>query len=611
VSATTDVLGAFRAAGVLAASDVHIAAGLARLGAVDDPAVVLAAALAARAPRHGHVGVDLATVADTVLAEPAAEFGDDDTAAGLDRLAWPEPSEWTRAVEASPLVGATSGDETPLVHHGGLLYLHRYRVYEEVVQAQLTRRAIAPVHSIETASTAAATLLTGDGADRQLAAVESALRSGLTVLVGGPGTGKTTTVAALLATLIDTDPQAALRIALVAPTGKAAARLGEAFREAARRLPAALAERLTEVQASTIHRLLGTSWASRSRFHHDHHHPLQHDVVIVDECSMVSLPLMARLLDAVRPEARVVLVGDPGQLASVEAGTVLADIAGPVIHRPGWVSNSALHGRVAVLEHSRRFPDGSPLDRFARSVRAGNAGDALDVLSDSEGPNAQAGALTWIPVPGDHGDAIEAIRGLTMPSAVEVVDCALTGDATGALAALEGVRVLCAHRRGPYGVERWNQRVESWLAGAGRSTAGWYLGRPVLVTANDYRLGLYNGDLGVVVAGAERAVVAFPAADEAYLVAPARLDSVETVHAMTIHKSQGSEFDHVVVVLPPASSRLATRELLYTAVTRARRHVTVIGDRDAVTAAVERRIMRSSGLGRALWPDESVAAPLH
>jgi exodeoxyribonuclease V alpha subunit len=609
VSAASDVLGAFRAAGVLSASDVHIAAGLGRLAAVDDPVVLLAAALAARAPRHGHVGVDLTTVADTVLAELAAEFGDDDTAASLDHLAWPEPSQWARSVVASVLVGASSREETPLVYHGGLLYLHRYRVYEEVVETQLVRRALAPVRSIETASTAAATLLTGEGADRQRAAVESALCSGLTVLVGGPGTGKTTTVAALLATLIDTDPQAALRIALVAPTGKAAARLGEAFREAARRLPAPLAERLTDVQASTIHRLLGTSWGSRSRFHHDHHAPLPHDVVIVDECSMVSLPLMARLLDAVAPDARVVLVGDPGQLASVEAGTVLADIAGPVIHQPGWVSNATLHGRVAVLEHSRRFPDGSPLDRLARAVRSGHAGDALDVLSDSEGSHAQAGALTWIPVSGDHVDAIEAVRAVALPAAHEVADHAITGDAAGALAALESVRVLCAHRRGPFGVERWNERVESWLAGAGRPTIGWYLGRPVLITANDYRLGLYNGDLGVVVAGIDRPVVAFPAADHVHLVAPARLDSVETVHAMTIHKSQGSEFDHVVVVLPPASSRLATRELLYTAVTRARRHVTVIGDRDAVTAAVERRIIRSSGLGRALWPDESAVAP--
>jgi exodeoxyribonuclease V alpha subunit len=610
VSSITELFRAHRDAGVLSASDVHIASSLIRLADVDDPSVALAAALAARAPRHGHVGVDLTTVADTVHTELAAEFGDDDTVVGVDHLDWPQPSEWTRAVVASPLVGSSSSEGRPLVYHGGLLYLHRYRVYEEVVAAQLIRRATAPVDSIETTSSAAATLLTGEGADRQRAAVDSALRGGLTVLVGGPGTGKTTTVAALLATLIDTDPDAALQIALVAPTGKAAARLGEAFREAARRLPAPLAERLVDVQASTIHRLLGTSWARRSRFQHDHHRPLHHDVIIVDECSMVSLPLMARLLDAVRPEARVVLVGDPGQLASVDAGTVLADIAGPVVDHQGNASGGLLHGRVALLEHSRRFPDGSPLDRLARAVRAGNARDAVDVLADSEGSHARAGALTWIPVPADHVDAIEAVRVLAVPAALEVADHAVAGDASDALAALERLRVLCAHRRGAFGVERWNERVESWLVDAGRPTFGWYLGRPVLVTANDYRLGLYNGDLGVVVAGPHRPVVAFPAAGAVHAVAPARLESVETVHAMTIHKSQGSEFDHVVVILPPATSRLATRELLYTAVTRARRHVTVIGDSDAVMAAVERRIVRSSGLGPALWPDEPAVAPL-
>lgn len=615
-ASSVSALRPFREAGVLAASDVHIAAALARLARVDDPAVVLAAALAARAPRHGHVAVDLATVSETVLGELVAEAGGFEPPAQLDELDWPDAASWRAAVDASPLVSRTTAEGTPLVLHRGLLYLQRYRVYEEAVASQLVRRAVAPVGTIGTGagSATAASLLTGEGADRQLAAVAAALESGLTVLVGGPGTGKTTTVAALLATLIEAESPTGsgpLQVALVAPTGKAAARLGEAFRDAAQRLPAGLASRLADVQASTIHRLLRTRWGTSSSFAHDHHHPLHHDVVIVDESSMVSLPLMARLLDAVRPDARLVLVGDPGQLASVEAGTVLADIAG----RAG--RSGPLSGRVAVLEHSRRFPAGSPLDRLARAVRAGDADAALAVLDDPLASDASAGALSWIPHAGDTAEAVDVVRSIALPAALEVAALATEGRSgaselvgSDALDALERVRVLCAHRRGPFGVERWNERVESWLNDAGVSTVGWYLGRPLLVTVNDYRLGLYNGDLGVVVAGTQRPVVAFPGPVGVQTFAPARLDAVETVHAMTIHKSQGSEFDHVVVVLPPAASRLATRELLYTAVTRARHHVTVIGDREAVVAAIHRRIVRSSGLGAELWPDGSDADPL-
>ncbi len=211
--------------------------------------------------------------------------------------------------------------------------------------------------------------------------------------------------------------------------------------------------------------------------------------------------------------------------------------------------------------------------------------------------------MRWVPFAATDPDAIRAVRDLIEPAAVAVVEAAMAGDAVAALAGIDRIRLLCAHRHGPFGVERWNERVEGWLRESGVRTIGWYPGRPVLVTANDHRSGLYNGDLGVTVTrpGGPPAV-AFPAAGDVRWVPGARLDHVETVHATTIHKSQGSEFDHVVVVLPPASSALASRELLYTAVTRARTAVTVVGEADAVRAAVTHRVERVSGLRDLLRP---------
>jgi len=586
---TAAVLGPFREAGVLSDADAHIAATLARLAGEHDPAVVLAAALAARAPRVGHVCVDLCTVAGSIVADLA---GDDvDVAA----LPWPPADSWAASVAASDLV---AGLTPPLVLDGTRLYAERYHVYERRVAEDLLRRAAVDLPPVRAVAAVVDALL-GDGASEQRRAVDGACGNALTVLVGGPGTGKTTTVAALLASLVAADPD--VQIALAAPTGKAAARLGVALRDAAQHLEPALAQRLASTEASTIHRLLGVRRWSSTRFHHDRHRPLPHDVVIVDEMSMVSLPLMAKLLDAVRPDARLVLVGDPGQLVSVEAGSVLGDVAGPETEADDVPVRMPLTGRVQALRNSRRFPTGSPIDRFAHAVRAGDADAAMAVLGERAG--AAATSLDWLPVAPDDGDAIATIRDLVLPLSTSVCERAAAGDAAGALTLLEQTRILCAHRRGAFGVERWNARVDAWLTTAGaRPPGAWYPGRPILVTANDYRLGLYNGDLGVVVESPAGRRVAFDSAGEAVrLVAPVRLEAVETVHAMTIHKSQGSEFDHVVVVLPPAGSRLATRELLYTAVTRARERVTVIGDEAALRAAIGARVVRASGLREALW----------
>ena len=597
--AALDALAPWRAAGVLSAGDVQVAATVARLAGEADPRVLLAVALAVRAPRFGHVCVDLERVATTIVADPGDNPGDN---AG--ELVWPEAESWLAAVAASPLATA---HEPAVVVRGSLVYLGRYHQYEADVAARLLHLAAQSVGSIEPApavlSDVFSRLLTGEGADAQRAAVAAALHSGLTVLVGGPGTGKTTTVAALLAVLVETG--GTTRLALAAPTGKAAARLTESFRQAAHQLPPQTADMLASAEASTVHRLLGVLPGSVSRFRHNRDNPLPHDVVIVDETSMVSLPLMAKLLDAVRPGARLVLVGDPAQLASVEAGSVLADVVGPVVD-PVVASAGPLHTSVSVLTHSRRFPPGSPVDAFATAVRRGDSNAAIEVLAAAAVAPAAGGggALAWLRQSADSASAIAAIRAAVLPTALITTERAAAGDAVGALASFGQVRVLCAHRHGPFGVSRWNARIEQWLsASTGQLTDEWYAGRPVLVTANDYQLGLFNGDIGIVVTVDGQPQVAFPDADGVRYIAPSRLESFETVHAMTIHKSQGSEFDHVVVLMPPAGSNLSTRELLYTAVTRARIQATLVGDEPSLVAAVDRRVERASGLGVVLWPD--------
>lgn len=588
------LVAAWRAAGVLEASDVHIATTLARLCGDERPEVVLAVALAARAPRLGDSCVDL-----TASPELAAD-------AALDL---PAVEAWSDMLAASPLITSAGA---PVVLRGTQLALERYHSYEVDLAERLGALAEAPVATIEADLGLLDTLLSGAGSQQQRAAVQRALGHGLTVLAGGPGTGKTTTVAALVATLAQSF--GSLRIALAAPTGKAAARLGEAFRAAASQLPDDLAERLGSTPTSTIHRLLGVVGDSASRFRHGPDNPVPYDVVIVDEASMVSLPLMTKLVGALAPEARLVVVGDPGQLASVDAGSVLADIVGPVVagtlDPAAAIRRRALADCISVLTHSRRFPPGSTIDRFARAVGTGDAAGARAVLDEAAvvDPSGSSTTLDWHP---DTEQAIAAVRARVEPVVVEVAVLAASGAVDEALAGSDRVRVLCAHRVGSMGVSGWNERIESWLLRAGHPARGWYPGRPVMVTANDYRLGLFNGDIGVVVRVDGRAMVAFPSVDGARLVAPARLEAIETVHATTIHKSQGSEFDEVVVVLPPVGSRLASRELLYTAVTRARHRVSLVGSAESLDEVVARRTLRASGLAHMLWgPVVAPSAPV-
>ena len=591
VAVRSPLLERFHRAGVLDVADVHTAEALGRMVGERDEQVVLAAALTVRSLRNGSVCLDLATARDVALPDDDTLTGPADAPALAD-LPWPEPEAWRDACRDSRLVAdpAAAPAERPLRLSGSLLYLERYWQQEESVRTSLDHRSSAEPPPVSTDALVRdlarlfppAPELAGQ-ADHQREAAEASARRWVTVLAGGPGTGKTTTVARLLA-LLRAQPGPPSRVALAAPTGKAAARLAEAVRGAAARLPAEDQERLGTLEASTVHRLLGWRPGSKSRFRHDAANPLPHDVVVVDEMSMVSLTLMARLLDAVRVDARLVLVGDPDQLSSVEAGAVLADITGPA------------QTSVVRLTHNWRFE--GTIARLADAIRTGDADSAVALLTSGAADVALAPVDPAAGLDAGAPGLDELARRLA-GSAEDARRAAASGDAGAALEAVERHRLLCAHRRGPYGVTRWNLEVEQWLA---RTLPGYaadgefYLGRPLLVTANDKDLDLWNGDTGVVTQTQQGLRAAFARADRPLLYPPARLDAVQTVHAMTVHKAQGSQFAAVTLVLPPPESPLLTRELLYTAVTRATTRVLLLGDEAAVRAAVARPANRASGL---------------
>lgn len=595
--------------GLLEPIDVHLAAALVRLSGDTRATTAVATALASRAPRHGHVCVDLRTVADTISAESAG-----DRAAPLP---WPDPEAWRAALADSALVApahelraraaAGAPDPRPLVLDGHRLYLERLWRDEQFVAQRLLTLAGTPADDWSIGLDALVDRWfpqPDDGPDLQRTAALSMLRRRLTVVAGGPGTGKTRTIARTLA-LAHHRPGGPLRIALAAPTGKAAARMGEAV--AAQLADTGLdadvaADLLDAVRPVTLHRLLGLGPSRRRR------PVVDHDLVVVDEASMVSLELMAELLRALPPTTRLVLVGDPDQLTSVEAGTVLADI----VHAAP--ATASLRDAVVTLQRPYRFRAGSAIAALADAVRAGDLPAVRELCGDDRTPDGHDD-LVFV----EHPDPLAAgdgagVRELVVPAGVRAFDAARDGRASDALAALRDVRLLCAHRDGHHGVGMWNARVEQWLreAAAGFDPSDrWHVGRPVMITRNDPITRLANGDVGVVVRAAGGTSAAGAGTGPGVLVAverdgavatvrPVQLPECETFHAMTIHKSQGSEFERVVVLLPPVDSPLATRELLYTAITRARSALVLVGTADAVARAVQRRVSRASGLGELL-----------
>lgn len=552
------LLGAFNAAGVLTTADVHVARALGSICGDSDDRVLLAAALATRAVRHGSICVDLAGVVEQ----------------GSDDLPWPAPEAWAGAVAGSPLVSVGA-----LRWENGLLYLDRYHEQETQVLADLAARAARRPEVDEALAQESLDRVFGEPSfAEQRAAGLQALRQWTTVLTGGPGTGKTTAVAGLLVALHAQAERSgrAVRIALAAPTGRAAAQLQESVERSAAGFDPQDRARVQGLAAMTLHRLLGWRPDNETRFQHHRGNRLPHDVVVVDETSMVSLTMMARLFEAVRPDAHLVLVGDPDQLASVEAGAVLSDL----VRGYGERESSP----VATLRTTHRF--GGSVQALAEALRGDDVEAVLAVLRSG------ADDVEWW----SEEDPSTRLRTLLTARARALRGAAALGAAP-ALGVLAEHRLLCAHREGPRGVRYWNRRVEAWLAEFGdvdvRDHA--YVGRPVLVTTNDRSLGVWNGDAGVVVATDRGPRVALIGGREREHPL-SRLGEVETMHALTIHKSQGSQADEVTVLLPDVESRLLTRELLYTAVTRAQTRVRVVGTEAELRAAFERRVQRASGL---------------
>ena len=495
------------------------------------------------------------------------------------------------------------------------MYLQKYFRQEQTIRETLARRAqTTPVVEADALRAAIAAVYTSpeDGHLQKLAAAVAATRW-TTVLAGGPGTGKTYTVARILAVL-DALQGPGLRIGLCAPTGRAAAQL-QASVEAESTVP-------VTAHAVTLHSLLG--WRPGANPRYGRGRTLPHDVIVVDETSMLSMTAMSRLLDAVRPDARVIFVGDPHQLASVEAGAVLADLveradvagvqgdSGTVtavsqapLEAVGLDADHELepedtdHLAGGVITLRRQFRFGGGISRVAAAVNAGDADEVLRLVAADDVPSVELVAP----------DDLDAVRADLVEWGRALRAAARRADADGALDALDAHRVLCAHREGSWGVRGWSARITEWLGTAGAELAGWYAGQPILVTANDRQTATFNGDTGVVIAdpegrtqGADGVRVAFRRGGSVRLLHPTQLADVVSVHAMTIHRSQGSQFRQVTVILPPTGSELLTRELLYTAITRARDHVRIVGTPEVLAAAVDRRVQRASGLRSAVTP---------
>jgi exodeoxyribonuclease V alpha subunit len=527
----------------------------------------------------------------------------------------------------SGLVGTPEapGNLPLIVDDDGRLYLHRYFDYERRLVRRLLTAGPAPLDRAAQARVAAqlATLfarnaeMLGARPDWQKIAAALACSGNLTIISGGPGTGKTTTVVNLLACLLAEDPDC--RIALAAPTGKAAARMLEAIRERAQHLSLEVQTRLP-TQSSTVHRLLGVTPASGT-FRHDTDNPLAIDVLVVDEASMLDLALATKLLEAVPATARIVLLGDKDQLAAVEAGAVFAELcADPTLSRACITRLAALtgisatrivpapplavtplHDHVVWFTENFRFARDSGIGRLAADIRDGNAGRALEGLAAAGAPD-----VGWIEDGGGTpaSSTIDAIR-----TGYRAYFSALhegAADPAAIFSAFGRFRVLCAERGGPRGVAGINEVLSRDLRQAREGESGsatrteWQIGRPVMVLRNDYVLKLFNGDVGIVLPDATGApLVYFPdsAVEGGFrAVAPVRLPEHETAFASTVHKAQGSEFDRVLLLLPAQPSRVVTRELVYTAVTRARAHVTLVTGSEVLAQAIASPTHRYSGL---------------
>ncbi len=594
-------------AGTLSSLDVHFALFMERLSGLPSQELAAAAALVSASTREGHICVDLSAPKDLLTA-----------------FSFAGQKGWWKKLRESGVVGFPGEDKPLVLDEGGRLYLFRYWVYQAKLADGIRSRARERDRSLDR------TLLKqglsrlfpaeNPGAvDWQKVAALTALIQRFTVISGGPGTGKTTTVAKILALFLEGKGPEASRIGLVSPTGKGASRLEEAIRNVKGTLDCE--ERIRKAipeEASTIHRLLGTIPGS-PYFRYNEANRLPLDALIVDEASMVDLPLMSKLVQAMPVQSRLVLLGDKDQLASVEAGAILADIcdAGESLSFSRGFSEevrflsgydmesrgengeaSSMRDSIVYLTTSYRFRGESGIGEASRAVKEGEGDRALSII-------ARGGYrdIAWRDI------RPVSLRDRSLREAVLRGFAAFlkTREPSEAFAKMDDFRILCGLREGPYGVNAVNAMVEKILREEGLIRDGeWYAGRPVMITRNDYNLGLFNGDMGVALPdpdGEGELRVFFRGPNgQSRKFHPLRIPEHEVMYALTVHKSQGSEFDQVLLILPERDSPVLTRELIYTGLTRARERVDLWGNQEVFMSAVARPTVRASGLKDALLP---------
>lgn len=577
------------------------------------PLLALAAALTSRTRTEGHICLDLQALADSPFPEKPVDE--------LKPVLLPGLAAWVKELKSSPVVGSP-GQFSPLVIDAQhRLYLHRYWEYEQTLAAEILKRSnfARDETSDQALGQKLRALFPTDSScsiNLQCVAAFAAASGKFCVISGGPGTGKTHTLVMILALLLDLDPTGKLRIAVTAPTGKAAARIQESIRKIKATLACSdeIKAQLPE-NATTIHRLLGYIPDS-AYFRHNADNLVPFDVVAVDEASMVDLALMAKLFAAIPPSARVILLGDKDQLASVEAGAVLGDICSavavgsyskPFRQRFEMLTGQRLLGAVPVkeaaslgdcvvqLKKNYRFGENSAIFRLSTAINEGRVEDAFTILRSSSG-DAHSD-LSSMALPG-RAKLKEALKEKIIAG---FGDFLKTSDPLQAIATMSRFRVLCALREGPFGVAGLNQMIEDILEEAGlvNCQSRWYSHRPIMIRRNDYNLKLFNGDNGVILhegeSGEPRAFFAGPD-NRLRRFLPIRLPQHEVAYTMTIHKSQGSEFDRVLLVLPDRPSPVLSRELLYTGITRARKSVELWFEEQVFRAAISQRVRRTSGL---------------
>ncbi len=558
-----------------------------------------AATFASSAVGHGHICVDFADL-----------FCSSEVAAAANSL------------RSSKMVGQP-GEYRPLIlDYANRLYLHRYWKYESDLAKTLVSMA-SDLPDVDTDllkdGISRLFLKTAESPNWQAIAAAAAIRSRFCVISGGPGTGKTTTVVKIIALLLEQAKGSRMRIGLGAPTGKAAARLKESIYKAGKELE----ERTTVADSipsdvATIQRLLGVIPDS-CRFRHNSDNPLPFEVIVIDEASMVPLALMAKLVEALAPGSRLILLGDRDQLASVEAGAVLGDICNTghvfgfssafqsfIAETTGSIISESFVGvdvppladSVVVLQKNYRFDEESGIGLVSVAINNDNVATVLNGMRDG----TMGGVMLCETPP--QGSLQKKLATLVVAGFSDYLQHENPDDV---MLAFDRFRVLCALRQGLYGVEGINSLIETCLADAGiiKPDKQWYHGRPVMVTVNDYSLKLFNGDVGIALSDPESEIglsVYFPSINgEPRNYFPYRLPAHETVFAMTVHKSQGSEFERVLLLMPPFGHQILTREIIYTGLTRARTAVELWCSDEIFAEACSRRIVRRSGLRDALW----------